>query len=419
MALQDPKAPLRSELAKVFKDQRTLKAFEKIFELIPSQLNINEELLEAALIAAESADANSVSAIALVAMANALAEYAALQNDSPVEWVSNEDIHNISEPSRKIPVDYLEFDTTNLFVNKLGRLAWNPTDDTLNIGHSDGVVQQVGEETFVRITNSTGTTILNGEFIGLTGTGTTTGRYIANGTLPPIYAVGVATQNILNGQRGRLTVWGRVRDLNTSSWPVGSTLYVSPTVAGALTNVKPTAPNLVIPVGVVTFSHATDGEIFVRPVIEQQLYYGAFSNTVDATLMAANTATAITFNNTEVSNGISLGSPASRVVAAHAGLYSFNVSFQLTSTSSSVKNVRLWFRKNGVDVPNSTLMKSLESNAAIATQTRSYFFSLNAGDFIELYWAADDTNVTLDAIPATAYSPAAPSCVLAVEQIQQ
>lgn len=328
-------------------------------------------------------------------------------------------LNKIEDQLEAPSVLYVDFDTTNNPVHQVGRVNWNNIDDTLEIDHSGGVIQQIGEETYARVTNTTGSDFVNGELIGLTGTGTTVGRFVANGSSPPIYAIGLTTQPIANGQRGRLTVYGRVRGLNTSSYVVGDIVYANPAVAGGLTNTKPTAPNIVIPIGVVTNVSATDGEIFVRPVLDQQLYYGAFARTTDLSPALANTAYAIELNETNVSNGIMLGTPPSRVTALHSGLYAFNASFQLASTNSSIKNVRMWFRKNGVDIPNSAIVRSLESGTAIAVQSRMMFFSLSANDYIELMWASNDVNVNLDAIIGTAYSPAAPAVLLTVDQIQQ
>jgi hypothetical protein len=49
---------------------------------------------------------------------------------------------------------------------------------------------------------------------------------------------------------------------------------------------------------------------------------------------------------------------------------------------------------------------------------RDDFFSLVAGDYIELMWAADSTNLELHASPATAFAPSGPSCLLSVMQVQ-
>lgn len=326
-------------------------------------------------------------------------------------------------------LDYLDFGTSAVHATKIGRLAWNGTDDTMELHHTGGVTQQVGLETYLRAINHTGATITNGSCVGFAGVNGTVAieieDYIANGTMPSLYVLGVVTQDIANNEKGRVTVWGNVRDIDTTgtpyteTWLVGDILYANTTTAGGLTNIKPTAPNVVVPVAIVLKAHATTGEIFIRPTIEQQEYYGSFIKTTDQTPALVNTAYTITFDSAEASNGVSIGTPASRIVAANAGLYSFNASFQLTSNNASIKNVWLWFRKNGADIANTAFKVSLESANALSTPSRSRFFSLLAADYIELMWAADDTNVTLDSTAATAFAPAAPACTLTVEQIQQ
>ena len=326
---------------------------------------------------------------------------------------------------RSFPVDYIDFDQTPSHVDQVARVAWNSADDTLNIHHSGDVAQQVGLETYARITNNTGTTIPNGSAIGFDPITDSFFLFIADGTLPPITIIGVATQDIPNGSQGRITVWGRVRDLDTTGtpfgevWTAGDILYVSTTVAGGFTIVKPTAPNVSMPIAQVRVVSSTVGEIFIRPTIEQQLFYGQFSKTTDQTPSAANTADAVTWSSALIASGISIGTPASRIVAANAGLYNFSASFQLTSGSASVKNVWLWYRKNGTDIANSALITSMDSGTAVRAPSRSLLISLAAGDYVEVMWASDDTNVTLDAIAATAFAPAAPAALLTVAQEQQ
>lgn len=329
------------------------------------------------------------------------------------------------EMPNTFPVDYIDFNLNPSYFGTTRRVAWNPTDDTLNVHHSDGVTQQVGQELYGRITNNTGSLIPNGSCLGVNPATNSYVLFIADGTLTPLTIIGVTTQDIPNGAQGRVTVWGQVRDIDTTGtpygevWVAGQILYVSPTIAGGFTNAKPTAPNLSMPIAQVLFVDATLGRIAVRPTIEQQLFYGQFIKTSDQVPTAANTANAITWDSTIIANGISIGAPTSRIVATNAGLYTFRASFQLTSSSASVKNVWFWFRKNGTDVTNSSLITSMDSATAIRTPSRSQFFSLAAGDYIEVYWASDSTAVTLDNIAATAFAPAAPAALLSVTQEQQ
>lgn len=324
-----------------------------------------------------------------------------------------------------LPIDYLTFDANPPYPGLVRQLAWNSTDDTLNLHHSDGVTQQVGQELYGRITNNTGGLIPNGSCLGIDPLTNSYVLFLANGTLSPVTIVGVTTQDIPDGEQGRITVWGQVRDINTTGapfgevWVAGDILYVSPTIAGGFTRVKPTAPNLSMPIAQVLFVSATLGRIAVRPTIEQQLFYGSFVKTTDQTPSAINTAQALLWDSSLISNGITIGTPASRIVAANAGLYKFSISLQLTSSSASVKNVWVWFRKNGVDVTSSSMITSLDSATAIRTPSRDLFFSLQANDYIEIMFASDSTAMTVDNIAATAFAPAAPAAVLTVNQEQQ
>jgi len=274
------------------------------------------------------------------------------------------------------------------------------------------------------VQNTTGFTIPKGTVVGFAGVGSnnvlSVTPYLADGSSPSLYILGVMAEELPDsGATGLCCVWGNVSGIDTSAFSVGDVLYASPTVAGAFTNVKPTAPDNVIPMAAVLISSATAGDIFVRPTIEQQKYYGEFTKTTDQTPASTNTAYALTFDNTEIAEGISIGSPASRIVVVQSGLYQFDATVQIGSSSSSPKTVWLWFRKNGTDVANSARLVTININNGYTAVSMSEFFSLAANDRIEIMFAANDTAITVDNVAATAFAPAAPAVVLAVSQIQQ
>ena len=285
-------------------------------------------------------------------------------------------------------------------------------------------IGQASRETFTLVQNSTGATLPKGTVVGFAGVGAanllSVQAYLADGSTPSLYILGVLDETIPDsGATGLCCVWGPVTNLDTSAFNVGDILYASPTVAGGFTNVKPTAPDNVIPVAAVLIKSATDGVIFVRPTIEQQKYYGEFTKTSDQSPAAINTAYALTFDNTEVAEGISIGSPASRIVVVQSGLYQFNATVQISSSNSNAKTVWLWFRKNGTDVANSARLVTININSGYTAVSMNEFFSLAANDRIEIMFAADDTAITVDNVAATAFAPAAPAVVLSVSQIQQ
>jgi hypothetical protein len=166
------------------------------------------------------------------------------------------------------------------------------------------------------------------------------------------------------------------------------------------------------------YEKGQDVGIYAPAKLIYEGFYGQFKKTTSVSPAATNTAYAITFDTTEESNKVSIGSPASRIVVEEAGIYNFSAHFTVLSNNSSAKTVYFWFRKNGVDVSASTFLSTSDINGGHMASGRDDFFSLVAGDYIELMWAADSTNLELHASPATAFAPSAPSCLLSVMQVQ-
>lgn len=311
-----------------------------------------------------------------------------------------------------------------------GTLSWNSTDETLNIAMAYGVVQQVGQELYARVSNNTGSTIPNGTVVGFAGATIDSLRvapFLADGSQSSLYILGVMTHDLPDsGEKGYATVWGIVRGLDTSAFSQGDILYASPTVAGGLTNVKPTAPDNCIPVAACMISDATNGEIFVRPTIEQERYYGVFSDSTTQTPAAIYTPYAITFNTTDIANGVSRGSPTSRIVVSDSGLYKFAFSLQIESSNAAAKKIWIWPRINGVDVANSNSEVSIAGSGTTLIPAWSWTLSMSASDYFQIMYAVEDLAVTLPAKPAqtgaagtaTFARPAVPSIILEVTQVE-
>jgi hypothetical protein len=304
-----------------------------------------------------------------------------------------------------------------------GILSYNAEEDTLDLQHQNGVVQQIGFETFMRCKNDTGTTIPNGTVVGFAGVNAEikVAPYIANAAANELFFVGVTTFDMADEAVGPVTVYGKLRGIDTTggaeSWQVGDILYVSPTTAGALTKVRPTAPNVVIVVAAVLKVDAIAGELMVRPTVPMGLDYGVFDSTTDQTLSAIDTPTAVTYNNTLLSNGVTL-SNNSRLNVAQAGFYQVDVNVQLRSTNSSSKNFYLWLRKNGSNVADTTRIYTIAANAEDRIVTMTYKISLLATDYVEVFWAGSDTALLLDAVTGIGFAPNAPSAIVSVTQVQ-
>lgn len=390
MATQKPLT--RDQLAKFLPDHEAIKAFERLFQIVenltPSDVAILTRLIQEAGIEAGVADNKGDRAISNLAQ-----------------------------------VDAVEFNRNPAVAARVGQAKWNKRDQTLDLRMEYEVTQQIGQEYYARVGNTTGVTIPNGSVVGFVGATTEAllvAPYLADGSSPSLYILGVMTHDLPDsGQKGYCTTWGFVRDLDTSAFAVGDLLYASPTVAGGLTNVKPTAPNNVIPLAACIVSDASAGVIFVRPTIQQMQYYGVFVKTTDQSPASTNTEYLFTFDSTEISNGVTIGSPTSRIIVPASGLYRMDANLQLTSGSSSAKNIWVWFKKNGTAIPNSARLVTSDLNNGYIPLAMQEPVSLAANDYIELAFAADSTAVTVDNVAATAFAPAAPAVILSVTQVQQ
>lgn len=156
-------------------------------------------------------------------------------------------------------VDYVDFNTGSAAPTwKSGRIFWDNTDGALSVYNAEAdITLQVGQESWVRVYNASGVLITDGTPVRLVG---------SHGDVPEIQLaqsvqisgsidrgnqiIGLATHDIEINTIGYVTTDGIVRGLNTNVFSDGDRLFVSSS-AGEITNIPPSAPYEVIPVGVV------------------------------------------------------------------------------------------------------------------------------------------------------------------------
>ena len=149
-------------------------------------------------------------------------------------------------------------------------------------------------------------------------------------------------------------------------------------------------------------------------VLEDGQYSGGI--TTNQTAASANTAYPLTYT-ASITEGITNGTPASRLVFEEAGQYMVSFSAQIASSSSSTVNFYFWPRVNGSDVGGSTMKNALHQNNAVLVVSRSAIFNFNAGDYLEAMWATSSTSGSLQASAATAFAPAAPASTMAITRL--
>jgi len=148
--------------------------------------------------------------------------------------------------------------------------------------------------------------------------------------------------------------------------------------------------------------------------------YGAFQSLVDQTIASTTTAYAMTLDTTDYTNGVYL-SNSSRMNVRNAGIYNLQWSGQFENTDSVDHNVYVWLRKNGTNVVASTGLVAVPSkHGAVNGHTIAgwnFFIELAANDYIELYWSADSTAVSLQ-FYAAGSSPTKPSTASLITTMQ-
>lgn len=150
-----------------------------------------------------------------------------------------------------------------------GKLVYDSDNESLTFYNNDSnVALQIGQESWIRVRNDTGSTITNGAAVYISGTHASGLPQVslaqANSSATTIVA-GLATEAIPTNSIGYITSLGLVRNIDTSAFTAGSTVFLSATTPGALVSTSPTAPNFRYRVGLVTRSNATTGTIHVTP----------------------------------------------------------------------------------------------------------------------------------------------------------
>lgn len=155
----------------------------------------------------------------------------------------------------------------------------------------------------------------------------------------------------------------------------------------------------------------------VAPVYTPQAIngrYGVFSDSTTQTAAAINTAYAVTFDTTELSNGVYIGSPTSRVYVDRPGVYDFQFSAQLDQSSSAAHDVYIWADINGTTQARTATKITLVGNNAAVAAAWNFVFNMNAGDYFRLMWSTSNTACQITAAAAAAPAPAIPSVILTV-----
>jgi hypothetical protein len=174
--------------------------------------------------------------------------------------------------------DFIGFDTAAAHTVAEGELAWNDTEGTLNLGLKGGdTISNLGQHLHARVVNKT-TPLVNltkagYEVVvvsGATGQRLSVKKAKADNDANSAGTLGIVCEDIAGNQEGFICSVGQVTNINTTgslqgeTWADGDSLYLRGTTAGAITNVKPTAPIHEVRIGYVEYAHNVNGKIYVK-----------------------------------------------------------------------------------------------------------------------------------------------------------
>jgi hypothetical protein len=140
--------------------------------------------------------------------------------------------------------------------------------------------------------------------------------------------------------------------------------------------------------------------------------YGSFESSVQQLNPDITKSNIVTFNSNTQSNGISIVS-TSQITYANSGIYLINFLGQFAFVGGASNfNITVWYALNGTPIPDSsyTFTTTSAQNAQILANLED-IVTISAGQYIQVYWWAGTTGITLTPTAAASNPtrPASPS----------
>lgn len=259
-----------------------------------------------------------------------------------------------------------------------GTMSWNDGDGTIDIALAGGQsVLQVGQEQLVRILNNTGSTLTDRQVVYITGAQgqrPTVALADADSESASSATIGVVTETIANGDEGFVTISGVVRNINTSTWAEGAQLYLS-SIAGSLTDVKPSPPAHAVRIGWVVRQHATSGSILVHVQNGyelDELHDVLLSAVADGQMMVYDAASGLWKNTPNLT-----WKENSKELTALGKIS--------VGTASNSQNVEFAVFKNGVRIDSSVQETKTGTGGDVQSTALHVVASLATNDYLEVY----------------------------------
>jgi len=151
--------------------------------------------------------------------------------------------------------------------------------------------------------------------------------------------------------------------------------------------------------------------------------YGSFYDTTIQANPVANIARSMSFNNTQITNGVSISGSTNPfntyIKTENAGTYNIQFSAQIDKTDFGTDEMYIWLSKNGTDLLDSAGKVTLASNGDADIVAWNWFVQSAANDYYQINWSSPDTGMRILAEPSSSTHPGIPSIIATVDRIDQ
>lgn len=169
--------------------------------------------------------------------------------------------------SGELASDTLRLDTLATSTNAVGKMCWNDTEGTIDLGFKGGnIIAPFGQSVFQRVSNTSGSNIGRAVVVKMSGAqGNRTTIALANASTEADSSktYGLTAEAINDNQSGFIITEGLLMNMDTSSLTEGAIVWLS-TSSGGMTTTRPAAPNHGVMVGLCVKQHASTGILFVK-----------------------------------------------------------------------------------------------------------------------------------------------------------
>lgn len=304
---------------------------------------------------------------------------------------------NVDLGEYELKAGQIELDTTPTGTAGVAVTRWNDTigssETTLKGGN---VILKNGVDLVARIVNKVtpNTTLTKASYqvvriSGAQGQRLAVNLAQANNDNNSADTLGVVCETIATNQEGFIMTVGQLENINTTgslqgeTWSDGDVLYLSPTTAGRLTNVKPIAPAHIVIVGYVEYAHANNGKIYVKIMNGwelDELHNVAISTPLNNQGLIYETSTDLWKNKTiiedSITNGVTTIAPSQNAVFDALALKQNTITNPVTGTGANGQ-VAFWNGTNSQTGDNGLFWDNTNKRLGIGTITPNAILDIN------------------------------------------